>query len=61
MWRQRGESNNRSLLRLFANPRLWARLAVYSLVTVIAKDRARKRFRAATPVWERDNTSRAIA
>jgi hypothetical protein len=61
-WRNnRGESNHGSLLRLFRNPGLWPKLAIYGLVTVIAKRRARKQLRGAAPQWQRDNTSRATA
>jgi glycosyltransferase involved in cell wall biosynthesis len=58
---RRGESNHRSLMRLFRNPRLWSKLAVYCLVTAIAKRRAQKRLRGAVAGWERDKTSRATA
>jgi hypothetical protein len=61
LWRNRGESNHQSLLGLFREPRLWPRLAVYCLVTALAKNRAQKRLRDGNIAWERDNTSRAIA
>jgi glycosyltransferase involved in cell wall biosynthesis len=61
LWQNRGESNNRSLIRLFKNPRLWFKLAIYCLVTTIAKRRAQKRLRGGTAGWERDKTSRATA
>jgi len=61
LWKNRGESNHKSLFRLFLDPRLWLSLAVYCLVTSIAKRRAQSRLRAGTANWERDNTSRAIA
>jgi glycosyltransferase involved in cell wall biosynthesis len=61
LWQNRGESNNRSLLRLFKDLRLWPKLAVYCLVTTIAKRRAKNRLRSAITGWERDTTSRAIA
>jgi glycosyltransferase involved in cell wall biosynthesis len=61
LWRNRGERNHQSLLRLFREPRLWPRLAVYCLVTALAKNRAQKRLRDGNITWERDNTSRAIA
>jgi glycosyltransferase involved in cell wall biosynthesis len=60
-WQQRGESNNRSLLRLFQQPHLWPKLAVYCAVTIIAKGRARRQLGGAAPGWERDHTSRATA
>jgi glycosyltransferase involved in cell wall biosynthesis len=58
---RRGESNHKSLLRLFRNPLLWPKLAVYCSVTAIAKYRARKRLHGAAAGWERDKTSRATA
>ena len=61
LWKNRGESNHKSLLRLFKRPQLWSKLAVYCLVTAIAKYRAQKRLRDGIAVWERDKTSRAIA
>jgi glycosyltransferase involved in cell wall biosynthesis len=61
LWQNRGESNNQSLIRLFKHPRLWPKLAIYCLVTTIAKRRARNRLRTAVTGWERDNTSRATA
>ena len=61
LWQNRGESNHKALIHLFRDPRLWAKLAVYCLVTAIAKYRAKARLRTATVAWERDNTSRAIA
>lgn len=61
LWENRGESNHKSLIRLFANPLLWPSLGIYCLVTSIAKRRARSRLRAGAPNWERDNTSRALA
>jgi glycosyltransferase involved in cell wall biosynthesis len=61
LWENRGESNNNSLVRLFRNPLLWPRLVVYSVVTLLAKRRARKRIQAGAVKWERDNTSRVSA
>lgn len=60
-WSHRGESNLKPLIRLFRDPLLWCKLAVYCFVTVIAKYRARKRLRAGIVTWERDKTSRATA
>ena len=59
--KNRGESNHKSLRGLFKRPRLWLKLAVYCLVTSIAKYRAQKRLRGGIAGWERDKTSRAIA
>jgi glycosyltransferase involved in cell wall biosynthesis len=57
-WKHRGESNFNPLLRLCVYPELWAKLAIYCFVTVVAKRRARKRFRVGAAGWERDKTSR---
>ena len=61
LWRNRGESNNNSLLRLFKHPRLWMKLTVYCVVTACAKQRAKKRLGSTSTVWERDDTSRVMA
>src|SRR5580704_4647076 len=61
LWQNRGESNNRSLIRLFRAPRLWLKLAIYCLVTAIAKHRAQRRLRGGVAGWDRDKTSRATA
>jgi len=62
LWqKRRGESNHKSLLRLFKNPLRWPKLVVYCAVTAIAKYRAKKSLQGAAPVWERDKTSRATA
>lgn len=58
---RRGESNHASLLRLFRNPLLWPKLAVYCLVTALAKHHAQERIRGSAVGWERDKTSRATA
>jgi glycosyltransferase involved in cell wall biosynthesis len=60
-WKHRGESNLKTLVRLFVYPQLWAKLAVYCFVTVIAKRRAQQRMRVGAAAWERDKTSRATA
>ena len=61
LWQNRGESNNRTLIRLFRRPQLWMGLAVYCSVMAFARHQARKRLRNKISVWERDNTSRSIA
>jgi hypothetical protein len=58
LWKNRGESNQKSLLGLFKKPSLWPSIAVYTAIMTMAKYRARKRLRTASMVWERDNTSR---
>jgi glycosyltransferase involved in cell wall biosynthesis len=61
LWKNRGESNNKSLIRLFNSPSLWLKLAVYCSITIIARRRARKRLGYGTIKWDRDNTSRVAA
>jgi glycosyltransferase involved in cell wall biosynthesis len=60
LWKNRGESNNKSLIRLSKSPHLWLKLTAYGLITIIARRRARKRLRYGTMNWDRDNTSRAL-
>jgi glycosyltransferase involved in cell wall biosynthesis len=53
-----GETNNRTLIRLFKEPRLWPGLAIYCYVNIIARCRAVVRSRIRAAVWQRDDTSR---
>ena len=59
LWTNMDESNHRELARLFKHPSLWLRLFVYSLVTILARLRARIDLRRNTMVWEPDESSRA--
>jgi hypothetical protein len=61
LWMRRGQSNNRTLLHLFANPRLWTRLAVYCFVMTSARRRARQRLQHGAMRWDRDQSSRIAA
>jgi glycosyltransferase involved in cell wall biosynthesis len=61
LWDNKGEGNNKALLRLFAYPWLWHELFVYCYVTIAAKRRAQARLRAGTFTWQRDETSRIAA
>ncbi len=61
LWKNRGESNKKSILGLFKDPRRWLSLCAYCLVTVTARRRARNRLHDASAVWERDDTSRVAA
>jgi glycosyltransferase involved in cell wall biosynthesis len=61
LWKKRGESNNKSLIQLFKHVGLWPKLAVYCLVTTVARRRAQGRLRGGVQSWERDNTSRVRA
>ena len=58
LWRNRGESNHKILRALFRYPSLWPNLLVYCYVNIIARHKAKARFRSKNFVWERDNTSR---
>jgi len=61
LWQNRGESNNRTLLRLFIQPQLWMDLAVYCLVNGFARRQARRQFENNHFHWEQDRTSRSVA
>jgi glycosyltransferase involved in cell wall biosynthesis len=61
LWKNRGESNKKSILGLFKDPRRWLSLCAYCLVTVTARRRARKRLHNSSIIWERDDTSRVAA
>ena len=58
LWPNRGPSNRRSLLRLFANPLMWPSLAVFCWVAIEARRRARNRQRSNQQIWTRDQSSR---
>jgi len=60
LWKNSHESNDKTLIRLFRNPRLWPKLMIYCAVTAIARGRAKKRRHGSTAVWERDHTSRVL-
>lgn len=61
LWKNKGESNNDSLIGLFKHPRLWLKLAIYCFVTLVAKHQAQRRFQSGAATWERDATSRVPA
>jgi len=61
LWKNRGESNHRALLRLYLRPWLWPALAVYSWVMIEARRQAKRRIRNRQAGWQRDETSRAPA
>lgn len=60
LWQNRHESNNKGFVRLFRDPRLWPKLAIYGIVTIIAKRRAKKRLGGTSVGWEQDRSSRAL-
>ena len=61
LWQNRGESNNRTLLRLFIQPQLWMDLTVYCLVMAFARAQARRRLQGNHFHWEKDRTSRSAS
>jgi len=56
----KGETNHRTLLALFNEPRLWPGLLIYCYVNLLGRFRARLRVRKGTSVWQRDDTSRLV-
>ena len=54
-----GQSNDRALIALVKDPRLWPGLLIYGCVNSLARYRAGVRWRTKASVWERDHTSRA--
>jgi glycosyltransferase involved in cell wall biosynthesis len=54
----KGENNNRTLIGLFKESRLWPGLLIYCYVNILARCRAVVRSRIRTSVWQRDHTSR---
>jgi glycosyltransferase involved in cell wall biosynthesis len=61
LWRNRGESNHKTLVGLLGRPSLWTKLLVYYYVNLTARSKARRRNRERSFLWERDNTSRQVA
>jgi glycosyltransferase involved in cell wall biosynthesis len=60
-WERRGKSNTKPLIHLFVDPRLWGKLAIYSMVTIISRRLAVHRLRRGPMPWKRDQTSRSNA
>jgi glycosyltransferase involved in cell wall biosynthesis len=52
------KTNDRALIGLFKEPRMWLGLAIYCYVNVLARYRAAVRSRVRANVWQRDDTSR---
>ncbi|MCK1667872.1 glycosyltransferase [Bradyrhizobium sp. 153] len=52
------ETNDRALIRLFREPRLWPGLVVYCYVNILARFRAAIPNRIKATAWQRDDTSR---
>jgi hypothetical protein len=58
LWKNKGETNNQTLIGLFREPRLWVALVIYCYVNIVARCRASIRYRAGALSWQRDDTSR---
>lgn len=58
-WANKGTSNQKALLCLFKNPRLWLRLIIYVYVRAIAHRKGMKRVGANAFIWEQDQSSRS--
>jgi glycosyltransferase involved in cell wall biosynthesis len=54
----RGETNNRTLIGLLKEPRLWPGLSIYCYVNILARRKAAVRFRIKGSAWQRDDSSR---
>ncbi|SCB08413.1 Glycosyl transferase family 2 [Bradyrhizobium shewense] len=54
----RSETNNRTLIRLFRELRLWPGLLIYCYVNIRARFRAVRSSNVQAAVWQRDDTSR---
>jgi glycosyltransferase involved in cell wall biosynthesis len=61
LWCNRGEANNRTIVKLFREPAFWSKLLIYILITQVARHRAAKQFRTKQFVWKRDESSRSAA
>jgi len=59
LWKNRGESNNKALVRLLRRPALWTKMLVYFYVNIRARRQAKTRLDNSTFVWHRDGTSRS--
>jgi hypothetical protein len=56
--RNNSEGNNRALLSLFKDPRLWLKLPIYIYVTLWARLRATGHLKEGGYIWTREQTSR---
>lgn len=60
-WANKGPGNNRAVVKLLLRPTTWPDLGVYLTVKLLARWRARRKFRNQDlQGWERDQTSRVI-
>ncbi|MBR0830184.1 glycosyltransferase [Bradyrhizobium manausense] len=55
----KGAANNRALIALFKEPRLWPGLLIYCGVNIVARYNATRGYRRGADLWQRDETSRA--
>lgn len=53
-----GERNDRALLALFREPRLWPGLIIYCWVNLLARRRAARHVESGAHLWQRDDSSR---
>ena len=59
LWMNRGEANNRTLMNLFKELRLWVGILIYCYVAIVARWRAKIISLSPKPfIWKRDETSR---
>lgn len=56
----KGAANNRTLIALFREPRLWPGLLIYCGVNIVARRNATIGYRRGADLWQRDETSRAV-
>ncbi|OSJ19062.1 glycosyl transferase [Bradyrhizobium canariense] len=56
----KGAANNRPLIALFREPRLWPGLLIYCGVNLVARRNATRGYRRGADLWQRDETSRAV-
>ena len=61
LWNNKGESNHKTVVHLLRLPLLWPKLLVYCCVNIVARYKAIARFRTASFLWERDDSSRRVA
>jgi hypothetical protein len=55
-----GKTNNRTLIALFKEPRLWPGLLIYCCVNILGRFKAARHVRKGVSVWQRDDTSRLM-
>jgi glycosyltransferase involved in cell wall biosynthesis len=60
LWKNRGETNKWTLVKLFKEPRLWPALLIYCYINTFARFRAAILLRTKTFTWQRDDSSRVL-